>query len=416
MYQPIWNEGAVCWAYDEGWSALAACRRRSCLRVRSFCCRHAFSRRRIWHCHQQTTVSLCCSCCCVPAGGGGLGAVRPVCGRGAPVLRPLQHGPQRPEPRLPLPLLPARRWVHSVDGWRGWVGELQRAEPCLPLPLLPAWRSARGTLLLAWLRPSASTGGTPAAAAHPAPADTGNPTHLGTELSLTAGLRTGERRIPTERPQAMLSARDMPPCDLSDHLEKRLERALRIERQQVGAAGSMPHAVQHMHVTPQLPDAATLHCHFIAATLQLLVCCLPARSGRQWRASTQARSARQRGSQVRASPHLALHACCRALHLQACCRLLHLHTCCRVLALARLVSEAGAWTATSMNCGCQCSCMQSLKCALPLTHCHMYCSCCSARGEQRGQAQRRALAAVCSGQGGGVPRSLPVQTKGAEGS
>lgn len=44
-----------------------------------------------------------------PAGGGGLGAVRPMRGLGAPDLRPVQQGPQRPEPRLPLPLLPAGR-------------------------------------------------------------------------------------------------------------------------------------------------------------------------------------------------------------------------------------------------------------------------------------------------------------------
>ncbi len=35
----------------------------------------------------------------------------------------------------------------------------------------------------------------------------------------------------------MLSARDLPPCDLSDHLEKRLARALQMERQQVSLDG-----------------------------------------------------------------------------------------------------------------------------------------------------------------------------------
>lgn len=50
-----------------------------------------------------------------------------------------------------------------------------------------------------------------------------------------AGLRAGERRIPGERPQAMLTARDLPSCDLSDHLERRLDRVLREERLQRAA-------------------------------------------------------------------------------------------------------------------------------------------------------------------------------------
>ena len=33
----------------------------------------------------------------------------------------------------------------------------------------------------------------------------------------------------------MLSARDLPPCDLSEHLEKRLDMALRTERLQRAA-------------------------------------------------------------------------------------------------------------------------------------------------------------------------------------
>lgn len=52
---------------------------------------------------------------------------------------------------------------------------------------------------------------------------------------LRDGLRTGERRVPGERPQAMLTARDLPPCDLSEHLERRLERVLREERMQRAA-------------------------------------------------------------------------------------------------------------------------------------------------------------------------------------
>lgn len=45
-----------------------------------------------------------------------------------------------------------------------------------------------------------------------------------------AGLVVGERKVPTERPQAMLSAKDLPRCDLSDHLEARLERILAVSR------------------------------------------------------------------------------------------------------------------------------------------------------------------------------------------
>lgn len=47
---------------------------------------------------------------------------------------------------------------------------------------------------------------------------------------LLEGLTTGERKVPAERPQAMLSAKDLPRCELSDHLEKRLEAALAVRR------------------------------------------------------------------------------------------------------------------------------------------------------------------------------------------
>ena len=47
---------------------------------------------------------------------------------------------------------------------------------------------------------------------------------------LLHGLQRGERSVPTERPQAMLSARDLPACDLSDKLEARIEQKLAEER------------------------------------------------------------------------------------------------------------------------------------------------------------------------------------------
>ncbi|GAB4815528.1 hypothetical protein N2152v2_002574 [Parachlorella kessleri] len=57
---------------------------------------------------------------------------------------------------------------------------------------------------------------------------------------LLHGLATGERKLPAERPQAMLSARDLPRCDLSDLLEARLERTLQEERLQRATALGVP--------------------------------------------------------------------------------------------------------------------------------------------------------------------------------
>lgn len=54
---------------------------------------------------------------------------------------------------------------------------------------------------------------------------------------LLTGLRIGKRRIPESRPQAMLTARDLPRCRLSDVLEERLNAA--IEKERVARAHSM---------------------------------------------------------------------------------------------------------------------------------------------------------------------------------
>jgi E1A/CREB-binding protein len=47
---------------------------------------------------------------------------------------------------------------------------------------------------------------------------------------LLTGLRNGKRTISENRPQAMLTAKDLPPCSLSNVLEKRLSEAIEKER------------------------------------------------------------------------------------------------------------------------------------------------------------------------------------------
>lgn len=85
----------------------------------------------------------------------------------------------------------------------------------------------------------------------------------------------------------MLSARDLPPCDLSDHLEKRLARALQMER----LAGLRSSHFAPMRALPHMQPAM----QFIASLCpSIFACSVP-----HWRASTPARSVRQRGSQVR---------------------------------------------------------------------------------------------------------------------
>lgn len=45
-----------------------------------------------------------------------------------------------------------------------------------------------------------------------------------------AGLKRGERKAIAVRPQAMLEAKDLPRCDLSDFLEARIAKALDEDR------------------------------------------------------------------------------------------------------------------------------------------------------------------------------------------
>lgn len=49
-----------------------------------------------------------------------------------------------------------------------------------------------------------------------------------------------DRRVPSERPQAMLTARDLAKCDLSQALEERLDRSLKLERDRRAAAAGIP--------------------------------------------------------------------------------------------------------------------------------------------------------------------------------
>lgn len=57
---------------------------------------------------------------------------------------------------------------------------------------------------------------------------------------LLHGLERRERAVPTERPQAMLSAEDLPSCRLSDALEKRLEKMLADDRVARAKAQGVP--------------------------------------------------------------------------------------------------------------------------------------------------------------------------------
>ncbi len=45
-----------------------------------------------------------------------------------------------------------------------------------------------------------------------------------------AGLKRGQRKAIAVRPQAMLEAKDLPRCDLSDYLENRVAGALERDR------------------------------------------------------------------------------------------------------------------------------------------------------------------------------------------
>lgn len=47
---------------------------------------------------------------------------------------------------------------------------------------------------------------------------------------LLQGLSIGARKVPTERPQAMLTSKDLPRCDLSDTIEARLQRTIAEEK------------------------------------------------------------------------------------------------------------------------------------------------------------------------------------------
>ena len=61
---------------------------------------------------------------------------------------------------------------------------------------------------------------------------------------LLEALRKNHRRVPKERPQAMLTAKDLPRCDLSDVLEERLQRSLTMERmKRASAIGATPEQV-----------------------------------------------------------------------------------------------------------------------------------------------------------------------------
>ncbi|RMZ57131.1 hypothetical protein APUTEX25_002363 [Auxenochlorella protothecoides] len=65
---------------------------------------------------------------------------------------------------------------------------------------------------------------------------------------LLHGLQRGERTVPTERPQAMLTAADLPRCELSDYIEARLARTIAEERAaRATALGVHPSTVPTAH-------------------------------------------------------------------------------------------------------------------------------------------------------------------------
>ena len=55
-----------------------------------------------------------------------------------------------------------------------------------------------------------------------------------------AGLKKGQRKVIAVRPQAMLEAKDLPRCDLSNHLEARVDAALRQDAQLRAARDGVP--------------------------------------------------------------------------------------------------------------------------------------------------------------------------------
>ena len=55
---------------------------------------------------------------------------------------------------------------------------------------------------------------------------------LPTGIVTSAGLQKGQRQAIAVRPQAMLEAKDLPKCDLSNYLSERLDSVLERDRQE----------------------------------------------------------------------------------------------------------------------------------------------------------------------------------------